>query len=79
MICDTKWALSSWVAAHDIPIVLMKVQCLVAGSCVTTLAVVSPIEANIEGDIAAETTLVVDVFSAVARLRTFHLAKTKLF
>ena len=78
MICDAKWALSTRVAAHDIPIVLMKVQCLVAGSRVTTLAVVCPIEANIEGDIAAEATLVVNVFSAVAWLRTFHLAETKL-
>ena len=54
----------------------MKVQRLVTGPRMTTLAVVSPIEANIEGNIAAETTLVVNVFFAVAWLRTNHLAET---
>ena len=68
VVRNAQRALTTRVATYDIAIVLVEVERLVAGSRVTTLAVVCPIEANIQGDIAAESTLIVNVFFAMAWL-----------
>ena len=79
MVTDAKWALAKGIAALDFVFTPVKVERLLAGLLVASIAKVSAVEADIEGDIAAEPALVVNVFVSVGWLAAGELAETKLF
>ena len=65
MICDAQWALALQIAAFYLFDVSVEIKSLVDRHQVTTFAQMSSIEADVEGDIAAESALVVDELFSV--------------
>ena len=57
----------------------MEVESRVTSLRVATLAIVGTIEANVEGDVAAKSALVIDEFTAMLALLTRHLAEAEFF
>ena len=78
MVDDTERALAVRIATLDLIGVLVEVEGLVEGTHVAALAHVSPVEADVLGDVAAEPALVVDELLTVARLVALKLANTDL-
>ena len=74
MVHDPQRALTVRTAALDLIVVLVKVQSLLEGHYVAASAHVRTIEADVEGDIAAETAFVVDKLFSMALLVTLGLA-----
>ena len=79
MITNAKWASSIRIAALDFMFIFVEVQRLLAGLLMTSVTEVSTVEADVEGDIAAEPTLIVDVLISMLFLMAGKLAKAELF
>ena len=79
MITNAKRASAIRIAALDFMFIFVKVQRLLAGLLMASVAEVSTVEADIEGDIAAEPALIVDVLISMLFLMAGKLAKSELF
>ena len=60
-------------------LILVEVKRLLTGLLVASVAEMSAVKADVEGDIAAESALVVNVFVAMLFLMTSELAETEFF
>lgn len=76
MVSDTKWASAVGIATLDFVFILMEVQRLLTGLLMASVAEMSAVEADVKGDIAAESALVVDVFVTMLFLMAGELTET---
>ena len=79
MIRDTQWTPACLAAALNLSRVHTEVESLSTCLNVTLITEMSAIEAHIKSNVAAETTLVVNVLRAMAKYIALSLAKTELF
>ena len=78
MVNDAERTLSMRITTLDITLIPVEVQSLLTGFLVAGVAHMSASEADIESNIAAETTLIVDVFVAMKAFGACALTEAKL-
>ena len=79
MVTDAKWALAKGIATLYFVLIPVEVQRLLTGLLMASVAEVSAVKADIEGDVAAKPALVVNVFVSVCCLAASELAKAEFF
>ena len=78
MVNDAERTLSMRITTLDITLIPVEVQSLLTSFLVAGVAHMSASEADIESNVAAETTLIVDVFVAMKAFSACALAEAKL-
>ena len=79
MVSDAKWTSAIGIATLNFVFIFVEVQRLLTGLFMASVAEMSAVETDIEGDITAESTLVVDVLVTMLFLMAGKLAKAELF